>query len=85
MKTIGFLYAGVSVVCMVGMLFFMWKVSDPDETWGLLNFILAVALGILWPALPVILAGVWVLQKIIKYAPWAMGHMFEEEETDDDE
>lgn len=85
MKEIGFIYAGVSVICTAGTLFFMWKVSDPDESWGILNFVLAAALGVLWPALPVVLAGVWVYQKIIKYAPWATGNMFEEEEINDDE
>lgn len=85
MKVLVSLYAAVALTGIIAILVFMEKVSEPEEHWHPLNFVIAVMVGGIWPALPLLFIGLWVYQKIIKYAPWAMGSMFEGEDAEDDE
>lgn len=84
MKIIVAFYAATGAVGAVGSLVFMNKVSDPEEHWHPLNFILAVILGAAWPLLPLIAAGVWCMKKLIQIAPWTAGNLEEGAEDDDE-
>lgn len=84
MKIIVAFYAATGAVGAAGSLVFMNKVSDPEEHWHPLNFILAVILGAAWPLLPLIAAGAWCMKKLFQIAPWTAGNLEEGAEDDDE-
>lgn len=84
MKIIVAFYAATGAVGAAVSLVFMNKVSDPEEHWHPLNFILAAILGAAWPLLPLIAAGAWCMKKLFQIAPWTAGNLEEGAEDDDE-